>query len=81
MKKKLATIITSAAIIGAAYVVYAQLITVAYPVAPDDLRQIIVKRMEAEGIWYREEPNGVLRVIKGNEHKIIKLGKPPAELG
>ncbi|MGD2117136.1 MAG: hypothetical protein PVG66_02150 [Chromatiales bacterium] len=79
MNKKLATtIILLLALVGATYLAFIQLFTVAYPLVPEDIRDMIVQRLDSEVIWYQES-NGVVRVIKGNEQKIIEFGRSASE--
>lgn len=61
------------------YLTYAQVVTVAYPVVPSEVRQAIISKLESEGIWHKAEANGVIRVFRFQKAKLLEVAQVSAE--
>ena len=79
MNTKLLSLVLLAALLIGAYLVYSQVLTIAYPVVPKEVRVKLLDRLNAEGVWHQEEDDGIVRFMKKDMNKVLELGRVASE--
>lgn len=79
MKKFTLFLVLACVVTGGSYYYVNYFNTVAYPVVPNEVAEILVTKLSEEGVWFKEEAGSVIRFKKNDIETILRLGELASE--